>query len=392
MDNVAKSPFMNGSKTIAILADLPVWTIPGYAHLRSPGHYATWLEPLIPEFESHKDLNIHWVTFSKNVSERQLIRVYGQTIHVLPRKSKMFAMLLGYLPEIVAVRRILHEINAELVHAWGTEDAYGLAGAFSGVSRRFFTLQGCLTEYLRLLGGNWLFRLQAMYEKFTIRRYYLGTTESPGARDLMQAIHPTIAIDLVDYGVHPDFFEISWNPCETPEVIFVGGINKRKGIEDLVQVAAMPELSHIKFKILGEGYLSATLMATSSPNIAWMGKCDRKTVIQELAKAWCLFMPTYSDTGPTVVKEARVIGLPVITTTGAGASSYIEHEKSGFVINPGDQESMAQALSKICLTKAKCLEMGQHEWKYTRNSLHPSVTAEKFAMMYRRMFSVETNQ
>jgi hypothetical protein len=106
MDNVAKSPFMNGSKTIAILADLPVWTIPGYAHLRSPGHYATWLEPLIPEFESHKDLNIHWVTFSKNVSERQLIRVYGQTIHVLPRKSKMFAMLLGYLPEIVAVRRM----------------------------------------------------------------------------------------------------------------------------------------------------------------------------------------------------------------------------------------------------------------------------------------------
>jgi glycosyltransferase involved in cell wall biosynthesis len=374
-------------KAIAILADLPVWTIRGNEQLRPPGHYATWLEPLLPAFEAHGDLDIHWITFSKYIGQSQVQKVYGQTVHILPRRRKMLSMVCGYIPEILSVRGVLKSIQPDLVHAWGSEDVYGLAGAFSGIPKRLFTLQGCLKEYLRLLGGSWLFRLQAFYETPAIRHYAAGTAESPAARDLMQAIHPSMSIQLVDYGVHPDFFAAEWNPSPTPEIVFVGGISKRKGILDIAKVAGAKEFAHIRFRIIGEGDLLGVLKSDSSPNIEWLGKCDRQSVIRHLSRAWCLLMPTYSDTGPTVVKEARVIGLPVITTTGAGAACYIENAHSGYVIEPGNLKAIADSIARICKSRDHCMRMGRHHWEQTRHALHPSVTASEFVQIYQSMFS-----
>ena len=373
-------------KVIAILADLPLWTLPGLDYLGVPsGHYATWLEPLISEFEGMKDLDIHWITLSKKVVSTQRHNIFGQTVHILPRWKKSISMMTGYLGEIRRIRTIIREIRPELVHAWGSEDVYGLAGAFGPVKNRLFTLQGCLTDYLRLLGGSWLFRLQTLYEKPTIRRFSQGTAESPGAKASLHAIHPTMIIQLVDYGVHPAFFETAWNPAPQPEVAFLGGVTKRKGIIDLIEVAKSPDLAQIKFKIIGDGDLLPALREQSPPNVEWLGKCNREQVIQNLATAWCLAMPTYADTGPTVVKEARVMGLPVVTTTGAGASCYIEHGHSGFVIEPGDLTAMRHALMQVCASRETCLVMGKHGWEELRMQLHPRMTAARFASIYREM-------
>jgi glycosyltransferase involved in cell wall biosynthesis len=296
-------------------------------------------------------------------------------------------MLTCYLKEIIQIRKTLGTIQPDLVHSWGSEDVCGLGGAFGGIERRLFTLQGCLTEYLRLLGGGALFRLQALYEKPVIKCFSHGTAETPAAAELLQSINSDMAIKLVDYGVNHEFFEATWDPAPCPVVAFVGSVSQRKGIHDLIAIARLPAFSNIRFIILGDGDLLIGLREHAPKNVRWLGRCDRVEVIHQLSSAWCLFMPTYADTGPTVVKESRVMGLPVVTTTGAGASCYVEEAKSGFVTAPGDIESMSRALLQVCSSSDVCLAMGRHGWKEAREQLHPRMTAAKFAAIYRELTS-----
>jgi glycosyltransferase involved in cell wall biosynthesis len=373
---------------IAILANVPLWTLPGLEHLRHNRHYATWLEPLIPEFRAvaeEQGLELHWITMCKETREDILHEAHGQTFHILSRGSMALQMVTGYVAEIRRIRMVLAQIRPELVHAWGSEDVYGIAGAFSGVENRLFTLQGCLTEYLRLLGGGFLFRIQTLYERPTVRRYRRSTAESPGAAAMLQKLNPGIGIRLVDYGVNPAFFEARWYPAESPEVLFLGSLGKRKGIIDLIETAARPELAHIRFKIAGEGELRTQLEAKATANVEWLGKCARPDVIRHLESAWALVVPTYADTGPTVIKEARVVGLPVITTTGAGACSYISESGCGQVVKPGNPDALAKALLDICSSRESALNLGILGHTEHRETLHPRTTAQKFAELYHSM-------
>ena len=368
---------------IAILADVPVWLIPGLEHLSRQGHYATWLECLIPTFAKHADLEIHWLSMSQQTKKPLTHSAYSQTFHVLPRWKKSFSMVTAYLFETRLIHKTIRVIEPDLVHAWGSEDVYGLAAARYGSATRLFTLQGCLSEYVTLLGGNFLFRLQATYEKLTIRRFRHGTAESPAAAEALRKIHNKMSIQQVDYGVHSDFFDANWNPSPQPIISFVGAVTRRKGIRDLITIAANPDFKNVRFQILGDGDLVNELQASSSSNVEWLGKCSRQQVIDALSSSWCLFIPTYADTGPTVIKEARVIGLPVITTSGAGASSYINYHQSGHVTEPGDITEMHKYLLSLCKSRDQCIQTGNNGHKETRSILSPEATASSFAVIYR---------
>jgi len=375
---------------IAILAPVPVWFLPGLEHLHAPGHYATWLEPLIPAFEfvaAEHSLDLHWITMSQQTRSDITHQAHGQTFHILARRSMGRQIISGYVTEIRRIRRLLAKLQPDLLHSWGSENVYGIGGAFSGmsVSRRLFTLQGCLTEYVRLLGGNLLFRIQASYENPLVNRYKHATAESPGAAKLLQELNPSLDINLVDYGVNQEFFDATWSPAESPEVLFLGSVTKRKGIIDLIALAKRPELSHIQFKIAGDGELRTELEVASPANVTWLGKCDRQQVVRHLESAWALFMPTYADTGPTVIKEARVVGLPIITTTGAGACSYVTNTGCGHVTEPGDLNALATAILETCQSRDHAIALGDKGLDEHREILHPKTTARKFAEIYRAL-------
>lgn len=377
---------------IAILADVPVWTLPGLSHLQHNRHYATWLEPLIPALEQYSgEVDFHWITMCKETDVALEHHAFGQTFHIIPRWKLSISMLTGYLAETIRVRKTLKKIQPDVLHAWGSEDVYGIAGAFSGIHHRIFTLQGSLTEYVRILGGPPLFRLQSLYERPTVKGYNRGTAESPGAAALLQELNPDMEIELVDYGVNLEFFAADWNPAKAPEIVFVGGISTRKGVADLVAVAKRPELAHIQFRFVGDGPLRSAFESEGLRNVEWLGNCNRQTVIEHLSRAWALVMPTLADTGPTVVKEARVIGLPVVTTTSAGASSYVIDSGCGMVITAGDKDALAAAILKICESREACLQYGGVHWPEHRKVLHSSTTAAKFVAIYKSFFET-TNE
>ena len=120
-------------------------------------------------------------------------------------------------------------------------------------------------------------------------------------------------------------------------------------------------------------------------NVKCLGRLSRPALVEAMERAWVLAIPTYADTGPSIVKEARVLGLPVVTTEAAGASHYIGDSDAGRVIPVGDVESLAGALKEVMASRAVCLEIGRKGWHEHREVFRPESSACQFAELYRTL-------
>jgi len=82
------------------------------------------------------------------------------------------------------------------------------------------------------------------------------------------------------------------------------------------------------------------------------------------------------------VKEARVVGVPVVTSKNGGQSGYIRDGLNGRIVEPLNADNLAAALADVMSSheRAVCLGKGRHE--EDRKYLHPMRTAAGFAEIY----------
>ncbi len=371
---------------VAILAAFPLHVIPGLEAHRPGGHYATWLPQLSEAFAAEPELEVHWLVAVRTAAPAEPIAWRGQSFHLLHVPGRL-RMLRGYAGECAAIRRRVREIDPALVHAWGTEGCHGLAGALCGRSW-LLSMQGILQEYVRRARMHPFVYLQAAYEWFVLRRARQITVESRWGRGVMSRLAPRAELHLVEYGVQPLFYEQRWEPDPAmPRAIFIGTPDARKGIQDAVAAFGDPRLRDTELEIAGDeaGAFTRDLRARSTENVRWLGRLSPEETAARLARAWCLVLPTRADTSPNVVKEARVLGLPVVTTPHGGQSDYIEDGVNGFLREPGDISGLASALAEVLSTPARARALGAAKWAEQREHFRPGHTAERLLALYRKL-------
>jgi len=371
-------------KKIAILAAFPLQHLKGFGKAFQPkGHYATWLPQIAEAWDGQKEVEIHWVVMSELVQERRDVCEWGQKFHVLPTSQSGRSATL-FREDRKAIHAVLDEIRADLVHGWGTEDVYGLAAV---LSRRpnIVSMQGILSYYAlknRMPARSYL---QAILELFILWKAEKVTTESQWGRNVVLRRNPFAKVDLVEYGVQQVFFQTKWQPEEkNPFALFVGGISPRKGIQDLVEAFRDPKLSGSELVVIGggEGEWSENLQKAASPNIRWLGRKTAEETAQFMAKAWCLVLPTRADTSPNVIKEARVVGVPVITTRNGGQASYVRDGEDGYFVECGDLDGLIRKIGKVLGCFAIAKEMGDRGKENFRELFTAKRTGDGFMKMY----------
>jgi glycosyltransferase involved in cell wall biosynthesis len=371
-------------KKIAILAAFPLHHLRGFGKAFQPkGHYATWLPQIAEAWDGQREVEIHWIVMSDLVKERRDVCEWGQMFHVLPTSQSGRATTL-FREDRRAIGAVLDEIQADLVHGWGTEDVYGLAAVLSG-RPNIVSMQGILSYYAlknRMPARSYL---QAMLELFILWKAERVTTESEWGRNVVLRRNPFAKVELVEYGVQQVFFQTKWQPEETkPFALFVGGLSPRKGIQDLVEAFRDPKLSSSELVVIGggEGEWSENLQKGASSNIRWLGRKTAEETAEYMSKAWCLLLPTRADTSPNVVKEARVIGLPVITTRNGGQASYVRDGEDGYFVECGDVNGLIGRLETVLGSFGKAKEMGDHGKKTYRELFIAKRTGDGFMKMY----------
>lgn len=370
---------------IAILVNFPLHILPVEGEAPSPkGHYATWIPQLVDAFSQQPDFEIHWLTLTNQVSAPSVRQWKGQTFHLLPTRPGRRATTF-YASDRRRLQQSLDEIRPQLVHGWGTEDVYALGAVLSGYPH-IVSMQGILSYYA--LKNRMSFRdyFQALLELYVLHKAECVTVESQWGAAVLQLRNPGLTPELVEYGVNHHFLDVEWKPDpQKPIALFVGSITPRKGIHDAVAAFSDPALAGMELRIAGtlQSPWSRELQERAPANVNWLGRLSTADIASEMSRAWCLVLPTRADTSPNVVKEARVIGLPVVTSPHGGQTTYIQEGQTGALVAPGDVASLTGALHGILGDFEKCRAMGACRREEQRQLLHPERTAEAFARLYR---------
>jgi len=150
-------------------------------------------------------------------------------------------------------------------------------------------------------------------------------------------------------------------------ILFVGYFTKRKGIFELIE--AFKQLNHDDTILImaGAGKEERRLksLAAGRTDIYFPGYVTGETKANYYAIADIFVLPTFVDPWGLVINEAMMFGLPIITTTGAGASELIKG--NGIVTEPGDVEALRSAMEYLLDNDEVRSEMGVKSREIIKN-------------------------
>ncbi|MEI6561024.1 MAG: glycosyltransferase family 4 protein [Verrucomicrobiota bacterium] len=369
---------------VAIISEFPLHSIPELGETFRPnGHYPTWLPQIAEGFADFRDIDVHWLVLSSRIEAPRKIRWQRQTFHLIPTAPRYRAWTL-FARDRKAIRACLDEIQPDLVHGWGSEDIHGFAAATSG-RPNIVSMQGMLSHLI--LKGRMHPRvyLQALIELFILFKADRITVESTWGRTRVLHRNPLAQVENIECGVQNVYCNARWClDSENPAAIFVGRIDPMKGVQDAVAAFSSPALAHAELWIVGDGGGAwyEDLKQNATGNVKWLGRKSSEETAKLMSKAWCLVLPTRADSSPNVVKEARMIGLPVLSTPCGGQITYIQHGENGYLVKPGDTATLAAYLVDLLGSFEKTKAFGACRHEEHRATLHPMETARKFYQLY----------
>lgn len=373
---------------VAILADAVVHQVEGDGAGRGDGQGATWLPHLVKALMLDPSLEIYWISLRRDLASRQEIHIDRHTFIELPQPAAKFDILTRYTFARNILLNEVHNIAPDVIHCWGTERAYPSILKFTQLPK-LLSFNGVLSKLKQLeaLPHGWRWKLQCQLEKSWLQSANMISGESKWACDAIKEINHAAVTRQVCYGVHPSFYDVLWDPDASERVaVFAGTVCKGKGIHILVD--AFEKLSKRGWvcKVAGDGPLQKTLETRNIPGIRWLGLLGWKELQKHLQNAHCLVHPTLADSQPNVVKEARVIGLPIISTQNGGQAEYLLDGENAVIVPQTDAAYLVAALEKVLgMDNESIRRMGKTGWMEDRERFQTKRTATAFSDLYHEL-------
>jgi len=145
--------------------------------------------------------------------------------------------------------------------------------------------------------------------------------------------------------------------------LFIGYLEQRKGIQDLIRAINQIQRHDYKLVIAGKGKDEAQFqeIAKDNPRIEFIGYVEGLRKRHCFLEADVMVSPTYHDPWANTINEACVYGLPIITTPAEGAEGTLAIDRfNACVVPPGDIERLRAALEYCLANKSSLLSMGKN--------------------------------
>jgi len=114
---------------------------------------------------------------------------------------------------------------------------------------------------------------------------------------------------------------------------------------------------NVTLDIYGAVTLPESLLENIPSNIRFHGSVPRRELDRVYAQSDTLIFPTLCDGFGMVVTEAFSHGLPVITTTRAGAADVVKHGENGFIVNVASSEALEHIIQRCLDERGKLAAM-----------------------------------
>ncbi len=196
-------------------------------------------------------------------------------------------------------------------------------------------------------------------------------------------------IDVIPNGVDTRLFRPG-NGTATPDLLFVGRLIERKGVEFLLRAFGDLARQHaaVTLEIAGDGPEKAPLQALArqlgvAERVSFLGHLDRSALAERYRRAAVFVLPAMRDAMPNAALEAMASGLALVVTPG-GAGDLVEG--NGFVIPPRDPNAIREAVGRY-LADRELLAAHRERSRALAQAVSWQAVAEYFHELYRALTS-----
>jgi glycosyltransferase involved in cell wall biosynthesis len=171
-------------------------------------------------------------------------------------------------------------------------------------------------------------------------------------------------------------------------LLFVGRLNKQKGIELLLHALSRIPNSDLYLDVVGDGDDREALQAVAQvlgvgDRIQWHGTLPQPKLVDFYRRATALVVPSVDEGLGLVAVEAQLCETPVVAFHSGGLPDIIQHDRTGVLVNDVDAGALAAALVSLLERDDRGASLGAAARLHALATFAPESVARRYADIYR---------
>lgn len=193
--------------------------------------------------------------------------------------------------------------------------------------------------------------------------------------------------------------KMALNIFEKNVILFVGIIDRRKGIDHLIKVweNCRKKIPNSRLVIVGGEtdkedrwsdrhffrQFQQMLRAINTDSISYVGRVDRVEEYMKIADV--LVLPSKTEGLPNVLLEAMACSLPIVCTDIEGNRDVVVNGRNGYVFEYGDVGKLADVLTKVFEDENRMRYFGDESRRMVERHFSIELIADRYARLYAKL-------
>lgn len=192
---------------------------------------------------------------------------------------------------------------------------------------------------------------------------------SPSWRDFFVQHITDKNVAVLHNGVYTPVFDACYTmPANLNKFLFLGRLGQRKGVYDLLEAVDRlvngEQRRDLLFYLAGDGEVEevSKLVAQKqlTANVQVLGWIGEQEKLEWLKKADTMVLPSYNEGLPMSILESMAAGKVIISGRVGGIPDLVTDGENGFLITPGDVESLQKHIVYVATHPDEMIEMAKH--------------------------------
>jgi glycosyltransferase involved in cell wall biosynthesis len=215
----------------------------------------------------------------------------------------------------------------------------------------------------------------------------------PDARVVRNCIDVAHVQAAAEHGPLP----AGWPEADGPVVLFLGRLERRKGVTDAFAAFAEVARRHPPARLVLAGSsgdrrfepdrdeLLGVLPAAARDRVTWLGHVAGDTLYRGVRAAAVTLCPSRWEGFGNAALEVKAIGGPLVVTTGSGYDDFCTDGEDSLMVPPADPAALAAAVDRLLGDPRLAADLGRRAragaGRYTADAVAVDVLAAADALL-----------
>lgn len=363
---------------------------------RVPMHPGRWVLNLAVAQKKFMEISPELIVHVPGATKNHFAVVEGIPVHYIAAPNRLRSLTLFYFDRL-RLARVVRNLNTDLVHAHGTEDAYLLAAQATRLPY-VVTAQGLYSQINSVMRPPFFSRntIIEWLEAHGLMKATDIIAKSQYVADWLHLKYPHLRIHRIPNTFDSRLLDIPIDrPRQAGHLAFVGTISERKGVHLIRQALEITSktspdfFSKIHLHVFGdrsgapvdsyEGREKARLKKILGERLILHGTIPGLEVAQQLSRIPILLAPSLEEMFGNQLIEALIVCTHVIVTDKSALAENVRRYGNGTIIS-----SHADELSQAIHQAQSNLEVGLQ----TRNAILKDLSPSRIALLHNQLYQM----